>query len=201
MCPLLPLPTAQQAPSPRSHTPAHTLQSPQPSSRVPHSPQLLQAPQPSSRVPHSPQLLQAPHCRWGQTQTPSCGRWNSPLDVPTATATPSRPADPQLALTEDLASAALSAWKVPPPDHIAGFVTCFIQRKAGLLRDALSDASPKAATCLAVCKVICFDFFRAVTAFFHDPLHLHGLLSPSPAPHTKMCVPRQQETRLSSPPL
>lgn len=185
MCPLLPPPTAQQPPSPRSHTPAHTLQSPQP----------------SSRVPHSPQLLQAPHCRWGQIQTPSCGRWNSPLDVPTATTTLSRPDDPQLALTEDLASAALSAWKVPPPDHIAGFVTCFIQLKADLLRDALSDASPKAATCLAVYKIICFDFFRAVTAFFHDPLYLHGLMSHSPAPHTKMYIPRQQDTRLSSPPL
>ena len=44
--------------------------------------------------------------------------------------TPSRPADPQLTLTEDLASAALSAWKVPPPDHhVAGFVTCFSSKR------------------------------------------------------------------------
>ena len=75
------------------------------------------------------------------------------------------------------------------------------QLKEDLLRDALSDASPKTATCLAVFKIIGFDFFTAVTALFHDSLYLHGLMSHSPAPRTKMYIPRQQETRLSSPPL
>ena len=40
------------------------------------------------------------------------------------------------------------------------------QLKEDLLRDALSDASPKTATCLAVFKIIGFDFFPAVTALF-----------------------------------
>ena len=108
----------------------HTLQAPQPSSRVcsPLSSSRRPSPPPGSHAPLS--SLKPPHCRWGQTQTPSRGWRNSPPDIPTATSTPSRPADPQLTLTEDLASAALSAWKVPPPDHhVAGFVTCFSSKR------------------------------------------------------------------------
>ena len=157
------------------------------------------SPPPGSHAPLS--SLKPPHCRWGQTQTPSRGWRNSLPDIPTATSTPSRPADPQLTLTEDLASAALSAWKVPPPDHhIAGFVTCFSSKRTFSEMPFLTPLLKQQPVWLCLRLSVLISSQQSLPSSFHDSLYLHGLMSHSPAPRTKMYIPRQQETRLSSPP-
>ena len=108
---------------------------------------------------------------------------------------------PQLTLTEDLASAALSAWKVPPPDHhIAGFVTCFSSKRTFSEMPFLTPLLKQQPVWLCLRLLVLISSQQSLPSSFHDSLYLHGLMSHSPAPRTKMYIPRQQETRLSSPP-